>query len=368
MAELFARETGCCRGMGGSLHVGDWSVGALPAIGIVGASIPISAGLAFAAVQPGEDRVVVCFTGDGATTEGDAHEGYNLAALWQLPVVYVCENNLYSISTRVERQARVTSGCRAGRAYGCPRRSWMATTCRGHLAVGAAVERARAEGPGRSSSASPIARAATSATTRRPIGRARRSRRGSRATHASGCAPPSTQPASCRSRRGRRRCREQPPRRGGRVRGASPLATGNARVTTIIEALRDGLTGEMERGRARLRDGRGHLHRGLVPSHAGSRRTLRAERILDTPVSEAGFVGLAIGAALAGSATRRRLPVRRLPAVRGRPGHPAGLQAAPDVRWPGVTCRSCCTRRQVPRDGAPSTPTPSRTSSTGCLA
>lgn len=139
MAELFARETGCCRGMGGSLHVGDWAVGALPAIGIVGASIPISAGLAFAASHQGEDRVVVCFTGDGAMTEGDAHEGFNLATLWRLPVVYVCENNLYSISTRVDRQARVTSVAERVRAYDLP-----AETVDGNdvLAVDEAVSRA----------------------------------------------------------------------------------------------------------------------------------------------------------------------------------------------------------------------------------
>lgn len=120
MAELYAKETGCCRGMGGSLHVGDWDVGALPGISIVGASIPISAGLAFAAKQLGEDKVAVCFTGDGATTEGDAHEGYNLASLWKVPVVYVCENNLYSISTRVDRQAPVTSVAERVRAYALP--------------------------------------------------------------------------------------------------------------------------------------------------------------------------------------------------------------------------------------------------------
>ena len=91
--------------------------GALPGISIVGASIPISAGLAFAAQRLGEDKVAVCFTGDGATTEGDAHEGYNLASLWNLPVVYVCENNLYSISTRVDRQAPVTSVAERVQAY-----------------------------------------------------------------------------------------------------------------------------------------------------------------------------------------------------------------------------------------------------------
>jgi pyruvate dehydrogenase E1 component alpha subunit len=149
MAELFARETGCCRGMGGSLHVGDWAVGALPAIGIVGASIPISAGMAYAAQVEGSDRVVVCFTGDGATTEGDAHEGYNLASLWRVPVVYVCENNLYSISTRVERQAPVTSVAERVKAYAIE-----AEVVDGNdvIAVSAAVERAVAharagEGP-----------------------------------------------------------------------------------------------------------------------------------------------------------------------------------------------------------------------------
>jgi pyruvate dehydrogenase E1 component alpha subunit len=147
MAELYARETGCCRGMGGSLHVGDWDVGALPGISIVGASIPISAGLAFAARALGQDKVVVCFTGDGATTEGDAHEGYNLASLWKLPVVYVCENNLYSISTRVDRQAAVTSVAERMRAYDLP-----AEVVDGNdvvavaLAVEAAVARARGGG------------------------------------------------------------------------------------------------------------------------------------------------------------------------------------------------------------------------------
>jgi acetoin:2,6-dichlorophenolindophenol oxidoreductase subunit alpha len=149
MAELYARETGCCRGMGGSLHVGDWDVGALPAISIVGASIPIAAGLAFAARYLGDEKVAVCFTGDGATTEGDAHEGYNLASLWKVPVVYVCENNLYSISTRVDRQAPVTSVAERVRAYAIPAEvvdgnDVVAVT----LAVEQAVQRARAgEGP-----------------------------------------------------------------------------------------------------------------------------------------------------------------------------------------------------------------------------
>lgn len=118
MAELFARETGCCRGHGGSLHVGDISVGAVPAIAIVGASVPIAAGIAFGFRERGEDRVALCFLGDGAMTEGDTHEGLNLAALWELPVVYLCENNRYSVSTPIERQMRSTDLAERAASYG----------------------------------------------------------------------------------------------------------------------------------------------------------------------------------------------------------------------------------------------------------
>jgi len=101
MAELFGKDTGCCRGRGGSLHVGDFSVGALPAVAIVGASSPIAAGMAFAFKRHGEKRVVCNFFGDGAVNEGDWHEAANLTAVWKLPVVLVCENNLYGVSTHI---------------------------------------------------------------------------------------------------------------------------------------------------------------------------------------------------------------------------------------------------------------------------
>jgi TPP-dependent pyruvate/acetoin dehydrogenase alpha subunit len=147
MAELFARETGCCRGRGGSMHIGDVTVGALPAIAIVGAAVPIAAGLAFAGQQQGTDRVVVSFFGDGTLNEGEAHEGLNLAALWQLPVVYLCENNLYSISTPLSRQMRNTRILDRATAYGM-----AGVTIDGnnvvavYRAVVGAVERARAGG------------------------------------------------------------------------------------------------------------------------------------------------------------------------------------------------------------------------------
>jgi pyruvate dehydrogenase E1 component alpha subunit len=99
MAELFGRESGCCRGRGGSLHVGDVAVGALPAIAVVGASSPIAVGIAFAFKRQGLGRLVCNFFGEGAANKGDLHEAMNLAAIWALPVIFLCENNLYAVST-----------------------------------------------------------------------------------------------------------------------------------------------------------------------------------------------------------------------------------------------------------------------------
>jgi pyruvate dehydrogenase E1 component alpha subunit len=147
MAELFAKDSGCCRGHGGSLHVGDIGVGAIPGIAIVGAAVPIAAGVAYAFRAEGGDRVALSFLGDGAMGEGDTHEGLNLAALWELPVVYLCENNRYSISTPVDRQYRITSLAGLGAAYGM-----ASCTVDGndvlavHVAVSEAVHRARSGG------------------------------------------------------------------------------------------------------------------------------------------------------------------------------------------------------------------------------
>jgi acetoin:2,6-dichlorophenolindophenol oxidoreductase subunit alpha len=101
MAELFGKATGCCFGKGGSLHVGDLSVGALPAIAIVGASSPIAAGLAFAFKRHKTSQVALNFFGEGAANKGDWHEAMNLAAIWKLPVIFLCENNLYGVSTHM---------------------------------------------------------------------------------------------------------------------------------------------------------------------------------------------------------------------------------------------------------------------------
>jgi len=99
MAELFARETGDCHGRGGCLHITDFGVGNLGSMGIVGAGIVLAPGAALSAVLRGTDQVTVCFFGDGASNQGMFHEGLNLAALWKLPVIFVCENNLYGEAT-----------------------------------------------------------------------------------------------------------------------------------------------------------------------------------------------------------------------------------------------------------------------------
>ena len=93
MAEIYGKRTGYCKGKGGSMHIVDFSLGILGANGIVGGGLPIATGSALAAVIAGSDDVTACFFGDGASNEGTFHESLNLAAVWKLPVVFVCENN-----------------------------------------------------------------------------------------------------------------------------------------------------------------------------------------------------------------------------------------------------------------------------------
>ena len=100
--ELFGASTGCCRGKGGSMHVGDMGKGMVPGIAIVGGGIPLATGMALAFKMQHSGRVVACFFGDGAVAEGAFHEGVNMAAIWRLPVIFVCENNLYGASTRID--------------------------------------------------------------------------------------------------------------------------------------------------------------------------------------------------------------------------------------------------------------------------
>ena len=120
MAELFGKVTGCCKGKGGSLHVGDISVGALPAIAIVGASSPIAAGMAFAFKRHQTGQIALNFFGEGTANKGDWHEALNLAAIWKLPVVFLCENNLYGVSTHITDVMAIDYVAERAAAYGMP--------------------------------------------------------------------------------------------------------------------------------------------------------------------------------------------------------------------------------------------------------
>ncbi|HKI19499.1 MAG TPA: thiamine pyrophosphate-dependent enzyme, partial [Isosphaeraceae bacterium] len=120
--ELFGASTGCCRGKGGSMHVGNMEKGMVPGIAIVAGGIPLAAGMALACKMRKSRQVVACFFGDGAVAEGAFHEGINLAAIWGLPVVFVCENNLYGASTRVDQVMRNDRIADRAAAYGIPGR------------------------------------------------------------------------------------------------------------------------------------------------------------------------------------------------------------------------------------------------------
>lgn len=120
MAELFGRIDGYCRGKGGSMHIADFSIGMLGANGIVGGGFGLAGGAALSAKLRGTDQVVVCFFGDGAINQGGFHEIANLAAIWKLPVVFVCENNEFAMSGRTSEMISVADLSRRAEAYGFP--------------------------------------------------------------------------------------------------------------------------------------------------------------------------------------------------------------------------------------------------------
>lgn len=119
-AEFFGKETGYCKGRGGSMHIADVSGGNLGANGIVAGGIPIAVGAALAMKRLGKSSIVVCFFGDGATNEGAFHEALNMASVWKLPIVFVCENNGYGMSTSTARSMAVTNVADRAAAYAMP--------------------------------------------------------------------------------------------------------------------------------------------------------------------------------------------------------------------------------------------------------
>jgi TPP-dependent pyruvate/acetoin dehydrogenase alpha subunit len=120
MAELYGRETGYCKGKGGSMHIADFSIGMLGANGIVAGGIPIVTGAGLAAQIEGSDRVAVSFFGDGASSAGPFHESINIAAAWKLPMIYVCENNLWAAQTPASKTLALPDVAARAAGYGIP--------------------------------------------------------------------------------------------------------------------------------------------------------------------------------------------------------------------------------------------------------
>ena len=119
-AEFFGKEDGYCRGRGGSMHIADVSTGNLGANGIVGGGIPIAVGVALSMKKQKRSSVVASFFGDGANNEGAFHEALNMASIWKLPVIFVCENNGYGMSTSTERSTAVKNVAERASAYSMP--------------------------------------------------------------------------------------------------------------------------------------------------------------------------------------------------------------------------------------------------------
>jgi len=120
MAELFGKDTGCSRGLGGSMHFFDKEHHMYGGHAIVGAHVPLACGLAFACKYRNEDRVTLCFFGDGAINQGAFHEALNLAALFKLPVIFICENNLFAMGTSVERSTSLKQIVDRAEGYDIP--------------------------------------------------------------------------------------------------------------------------------------------------------------------------------------------------------------------------------------------------------
>jgi acetoin:2,6-dichlorophenolindophenol oxidoreductase subunit alpha len=139
MAEMFAKRDGCCKGKGGAMHTGDITVGAIPAIAIVGGGTPVAVGVGISCKMRKTNNVVVCFLGDGATNEGSFHESMNAAAIWNLPVIFACENNLYGASTHITKVTKIKDLAVRADAYGMP---WEIVDGNDVIKVNAAAARA----------------------------------------------------------------------------------------------------------------------------------------------------------------------------------------------------------------------------------
>ena len=325
MAELMGRQTGYCQGLGGSMHIADMELNIMGANGIVGAAMPLATGAGLAAKLQGTDRVAVAFFGDGASNQGVFHESLNLAAVWKLPVIFVCENNQYALSTSYRNTTAVSQVSNRAASYEIP-----GITVDGndgvevYLVLREAVDRARAgEGP-------TLIEAMTyrhgqhslrvnlrdprpedeleSWMNRDPIARMEK-RLTSEGGFSADQFDETTQAVDEEIETAVTYGREspEPPMQAMLDAVYAPHATytepgpNTERMLSYPEALNEALDQEM------LRDDRVFLMGedvgatgGIFGVSKGLMERYGAERVRDTPISEATFVGCGVGAAIAG--------------------------------------------------------------------
>ena len=303
MAELMGRDGGLCRGLGGSMHLVDAEHGFLGATGVVGGNVPLALGSALAARLSGADAVAVVFFGDGAVQGGIFVESVNLAALWRLPAILVCENNGFaeftprSAHTVVERVSDVVA------PYGFARETVDGNDVH---AVREAFARFLAQGAGGRGA---VPARVPDPPARRPLrGRPAALPRGARRRGVAG-ARPDPPPQRRLGHEGLRGGGARRGRGGGRVRAREPVpAAGAGRAsscthvseTTYLEAITQTLAEAMRADERVLVLGEDVAEGGPWGATAGLAEEFGAERVRNTPISEAAIAGIAIGAAQSG--------------------------------------------------------------------
>ena len=327
MAELMGRESGYCHGLGGSMHIADLGLNILGANGIVGAAMPLSTGAGLAARLDGSGRVAVAFFGDGASNQGVFHESLNLASVWKLPIVFVCENNQYALSTSYRDTTSVDQVAERASAYGIPGRTVDGNdVVEVHDAVREAVERARAgEGPslieamtyrwGGHSMRANVRDPRSSAEyaewmERDPIQRVERELKEVEIVDETGIEAIGTEVVTELDAAVEfARAAGQPEVDILRAAVYAPHeafeepghANGNGRSLSFVEALNEAMHQEMESDPRVIVMGEDvGATGGIFGATKGLFDKYGRDRVRDTPISEAGFVGCGIGAAIAG--------------------------------------------------------------------
>ena len=327
MAELMGRESGYCQGLGGSMHIADLGLNILGANGIVGAAMPLSTGAGLAARLDGSGRVAVAFFGDGASNQGVFHESLNLASVWKLPIVFVCENNQYALSTSYRDTTSVDQVAERAPAYGIPGRTIDGNdVVEVYEAVREAVERARAGGGptlieamtyrwgGHSMRANvrdPRGEEEYASWMERdPVRRAERELRDVEVVDEAGIEAIGTETAAELDQAVEfGRAAGQPEADALRAAVYAPheafdepgLANGSGRALGFVEAINEALHQEMESDPRVVVMGEDVAATGgIFGATKGLLERYGEDRVRDTPISEAGFVGCGIGAAIAG--------------------------------------------------------------------